>query len=288
METTQYLDGILSYYNPIIEPPIELPLFLKKIKVFTQWISNINTEICITDIKLLEYFDIYYTINFSILYNIESIIKIQKCFRKYITKKNIINNKFKFIIEMLNKEPEKMRICLREIITIIKKYPPRKNENKFIYGKLAEESLNNTFNELGFECIDLDKGHSSGSEYKNDIKLLGIDISIKTKLNKGGDIILINKKSTENHIIKIEVLLCIIKERKLYFIPSNIVDNDEFVKTDIGSISYKSKLIQFINNNYKEYIYTFPYLLDEIELELSSIQEVDIMKKLYNETIKIN
>lgn len=288
----------LSLHNPNIEVHLDMIPRKKIIYIFTQWFSKIIPPISkeyISDPLLLTYYITYYNkyynnmnIESIIIYNnmnnIESIIKIQKWFRKY---NYIISNKFKLIIEILNKEPEKMKKTLFEIIKISKLYPPRKNENKFIYGKLIEKSLINTFTELGFKCSDLDTLCSVGSEYKNDINLLGVNISIKGKLKKSGDIILINKKSTENHIIKLQVLLCIIEERKLYFIPSSIVDNNVFVKNDIGSISYKSKLISHINKNNEEYIYTFPCLSNENELILNTIQEIDIMTKLYIDTIKI-
>jgi hypothetical protein len=205
-----------------------------------------------------------------------------------INSNNIINNKFLAIIEILNNNVDIMLKCYFEIVCISKKYPPQKNENKFIYGKLTEIALFAAFSKIGIKCTDLDEQHSVGSEYKNDLKMFNIDISIKAKLNKKGNIILINKKSTDNHIIRIETLVCVIEEGKLYFIPSNIVDNELYVTRDAGTISYKSSLITMINKSYKQYIYSFPELTEEYKNKLNDIKEIDIYRKLYNESIRLN
>ena len=197
------------------------------------------------------------------------------------------NHKFKSIISILNSNEEIMKNCLFEVLKISKKYPPQKNEMKFIYGKLIEKSLIRSFDKIGFDVTDLDDSHSIGSEYKNDIKMLGVDISIKGKLNKGGNVILINKKSTSAHNINIHLLLCVINEKKLYFIPNNMVDKKKYVKEDSGCISYKSSLFTYINKFHEEYIYTFPDLSEEKMMEISLIEEDDIMTKLYNETIRV-
>jgi hypothetical protein len=48
-----------------------------------------------------------------------------------------------YIIEemKMEKNEDKMRKCYKELIKISKKFPPQKNENKFIYGKLGEKAL---------------------------------------------------------------------------------------------------------------------------------------------------
>jgi hypothetical protein len=202
---------------------------------------------------------------------------------------NIVNNKFIAIIEILtNYNMKIMQQCYFEICCISKMYPPQKNENKFIYGKLVEKSLIHAFCSCGFLCEDLDEKHTDGSEYKNDIKLLQTKFSIKTKLNKGGDIIMINKKSsTYQHTINIDTILCIINEQKIYFIPNNIVNKKTHVKEDAGSFSYKGTLITTINNKYKEYIYYFPELSDLQKTKLIEITEIHIYTKLYNEILKL-
>ncbi len=207
--------------------------------------------------------------------------------KNIIINKNKINNKFIGIIEILNNHNNIMQKCYYELKSISLKYPPQKNENKFIYGKLIELSLINAFKQIGFNCINLDDTHSCGSEYKNDIKMLNINISIKGKLNKGGNIILINKKTTEIHDVKVETLLCIINEGKLYFIPSNIVDNKKYIKEGVGTVEYKSSLITMLNKCHKEYIYSFPELNDHYKKKIDETNEIDIFNKLYQETIRI-
>jgi hypothetical protein len=218
----------------------------------------------------------------------DSVNKIQMWWRKLKNRPicQKINNKFKFIIDLLTQHPDIMTRCLYEITKISILYNPQKNENKFIYGKLIEKSIINAFTIIGFHVTDLDDSHTVGSEYKNDITLLNVDVSIKAKLKKGGDVILINKKSTSKHNINMQLLLCVIQERKLYFIPSNIVDNSVYVKEDAGCISYKSKLFTFIDKQHAEYIYTFPELSMEEKNKLSLLKPIDIMTKLYLDTIQ--
>jgi hypothetical protein len=212
----------------------------------------------------------------------EAITKIQKW---WINKSAVINNKFKLIIELLKQYPSIMRQCLFQLYKISILYNPQKNENKFIYGKLIEKSLIHALDQIGLKVTDLDDNHTVGSEYKNDISLMNTNISIKGKLKKGGDVILINKKSTNKHKINIQLLLCVIQEHKLYFIPSSIVDNAVYVKEDAGCISYKSKLFTMIDKKYNEYIYTFPDLLEDEKQMLSTLKPLDIMRILFKDTI---
>jgi hypothetical protein len=166
-------------------------------------------------------------------------------------------HKFLAIIEILNMNTHVMSKCHEEIYIISKGCPPQKNENKFIYGKLIERSLIRAFLNIGLICIDLDEKHKVGSEYKNDINMLGINISIKAKLNKPGNIILINKKSKSEHDFKVETLVCLVNDGQIIFIPSHIVDWDIYIIQDAGCISYKSTLLTMINKKFKNYIYKF-------------------------------
>ena len=111
-----------------------------------------------------------------------------------------------YIIEemKMEKNEDKMRKCYKELIKISKKFPPQKNENKFIYGKLGEKALISMFENIGIlNIVDLDNLHSVGSEYKNDISINDVNFSIKVKLNRAGDIIMINCKSTSEHTLDI-------------------------------------------------------------------------------------
>lgn len=181
-----------------------------------------------------------------------------------------------------------MQRCYFEFMKISKKFPPQKNENKFIYGKLGELALINTLKELNIKnLIDLDKNHNIGSEYKNDIQIDNTKFSVKLKLNKS-DIVMVNCKSKKEHSIDVNTILVIINERKLYVIPklSSFVNTEEYIKKDAGSISYKSKLITYIENNKREFIYIFPQLSEEQRIEIQNVKEIDIYNKLYESYIK--
>lgn len=179
-----------------------------------------------------------------------------------------------------------MRNCLFEFIKISKKFPPQKNENKFIYGKLGEFVILNILHELNISnIIDLDKKHIKGSEYKNDIQIDKIKFSIKTKLNKPGDVIMINCKSRNDHKIDCNTIITIINEKKLYIIPKSM-ELDEYIKKDSGSILFKSKLFTFINKEHKELIYIFPDITEEQKIIIDNICEVDIYNILYDIHIK--
>jgi len=206
--------------------------------------------------------------------------------KKTIIEFSKINNKMLSIIILINYEYDIMERCYFEILSTAKKFPPAKNENKFVYGKLIEKALINAFIKCGFNCIDLDSKHTVGSEYKNDIRMLNMDISIKALKNKGSSIVLINKNGKKTHNVdNIQMILCIINEGKLYFIPNNLIDNDIYVNDSDSQISYRSKLITMFENKYEKYIYNFPKLSKEYQDKLELITEISIYDKLYEEEI---
>jgi hypothetical protein len=212
----------------------------------------------------------------------KNILRIQSWFRTICNKSR---TKCKIIIDILTLHPTIMSKYLIEILSISKKFPPRKNENKFIYGKLIEKSLLNAFVDIGFNCEDLDKSHASGSEYKNDIKMLRLKYSIKAQMSKG-DVRLINTLSTAKHTINMTLILCVINDRKLYIFPSNIVNQQLYIKKDAGSISYKASLFSWIDKHHPEYIYKFPDLTSEQDIEIQNTQEIMIYDYLYSTFIK--
>jgi hypothetical protein len=190
-----------------------------------------------------------------------------------------------YIIEemKMEKNEDKMRKCYKELIKISKKFPPQKNENKFIYGKLGEKALISMLENIGIlNIVDLDNLHSVGSEYKNDISINDVNFSIKVKLNRAGDIIMINCKSTSEHTLDINTLVIVIKERKIYAIPKTF-NSAEYIKQDSGSISYKNKILTHFTKEYPQYIYTFPEVENEDNSEITAI---DIYNILYNDYIK--
>jgi hypothetical protein len=115
---------------------------------------------------------------------------------------------------------------------------------------------------------------------------LNTKFSIKAKLNYSGNIILINKKSTGIHNIDMNMIVFVINEKKLYIFPSNKIFKP-FLSEDVGSISYKAKIINFINKNYKELIYNFDELNENQNKIIKNTKDMNIMNYLYNEFIKI-
>lgn len=205
---------------------------------------------------------------------------------------SLIQQKYKQTIDIMRdrKNHNIMQKCYYEICKICKIYPPRKNENKMVYGKLAELAIATTLCEMNIECIDLDKLRNVGSQYKNDFKTGDFLVSLKTKKNKkSGDIILINTHSTSDHgdNLEIDLLLCIIEEGKLYFIPHDVIDESIFVKHNPGNIAYANSILKYMDDQYSDFIYTFPALSETQNDEISKMTEVDLMHKLYNETIKL-
>jgi hypothetical protein len=194
---------------------------------------------------------------------------------------------FKKIVETLNlTENEKIASnCFMEINKICQLFPPKKNENKFCYGKIAELAIENMFSKLNLSCLDLDKQHEIGSEYKNDIKLCNINVSVKLAKNLG-DVILINKLFTDNHIIDINLLQCCIKTRKLYFIPYHLVDN-KYIKKNSGCILYKKALYKDFANLHPELIYTFLTLDDKQQNIIDNLQPISYLQDLYDKYVKL-
>lgn len=203
------------------------------------------------------------------------------------TVNNLDHNKCVDLIKIMNQynNKEKMQECYYKFCLIKEKFPPQKNENKFIYGKLGEMALNEMLINIGINVKDLDENHVIGSEYKNYIEIDDIKFSIKVKLNKNGNVIMINCKSTTNHIMDINTIVVVINEKKIYIIPKSF-NTDIYIKRDSGSISFKSSLFTFINKNNKEFIYTFPELnLNQIE-KINNSKKIEVMKNLYETHIK--
>lgn len=206
---------------------------------------------------------------------------LNKVSKKIFKKKQ----KCKKIISLLKTNPEKMKECYYKIKKISCLYPPRKNENKFIYGKLIEISIINYMSKIITDenIIELDKLHSGGSEYKNDTKIFGKKFSIKVT-KSGGNIIIINKHTpTALHKIKnMFFIICHIKKCKLYIFPDVVIPLNK--KTESGSnISYKSSIFKYLDDNFPKLVYSFPELSDEENKTLDDFQEINIYDKLYSE-----
>ena len=222
--------------------------------------------------------------------NYKKILKIQK-FIKCKSKNLNIYYKIKALFEIFNLNILRMQVLLFESNKICKIFPLKKDINKMIYGKLIEKSINNLLLDLNINCIDLDSNcdfNKNGSNYKNDINIFRTNISIKAKLNKTGNIILINKKNKNIHNIDMHLLLFIINEKKLYFIPNYLltIDNNKYIKNTFGSIEFKSSLITYINNYKKQYIYNIPSISEEQSKKNLNINEIEYIEDIYQKYIK--
>lgn len=196
---------------------------------------------------------------------INNIIKIQKWIKNiYIKIKNIINiiTIIDLIILNIKKNNKKHNDLFIKCYKILKKYNPAKNEYKFIYGVLIQKSVIDLLKQIFYDCIDLDLLCKNGSQYKNDCKLnitkyLCLDISIKSKKNKKGNVIIINKNSNNkqynlNNLITIIVL---IELKDIIIIPHNIIP-EKYIQNNDSNISYKSSLFTLLYKHieYKKYI----------------------------------
>ena len=159
----------------------------------------------------------------------------------------------------LIKYPEYMTPLLIDIYTILNKYPPAKNENKFIYGKVAEARIIHWINKI-IPCIDLDKSNTHGAEYKNDCEISfdsnKVKYSIKVSKN-GGEPTLINKRNVSSHTVNdCHFIICHILNKKLY-----IFKHDEtlepFIKENHESIKYKSSIFKYLDRDSNNF-YKFP------------------------------
>jgi hypothetical protein len=167
-----------------------------------------------------------------------------------------------------------------DILSILKKYPPAKNENKFIYGKLAESRIIYWINKI-VPCLDLDKMKHYGSEYKNDcIISTDTDTSIKysIKVSKsGGSPTLINKRNKSEHNVNgCYFIICHIDNRKLYIFKHS-EELDPFIRENHESIQYKSNIFKHLDRNNENY-YTFQPSEELLAFETDVLPTIEEMK----------
>lgn len=187
------------------------------------------------------------------------------------------------LISALNANSYVMRKCFYQIRKILGNFPPAKNENKMIYGKLGEQCLIRAFSTFS-QCEDLDANHAHGSEYKNDCKLFDTYYSIKIS-KSGAAVTLINKNNRDAHVIDHNFIICHIEKKKLYIFPSQVIPTT-FIKDCGPKIDYKSSLFKFMDESLPQFIYTFPELSAEQEDKLLAIREVNIYEKLYQSFVE--
>lgn len=203
--------------------------------------------------------------------------------------KNLLNNmniqSCLNLIKELNKPTnyDIMSKCFVNIFKISRLFPPAKNENKFIYGKLIELELIKTFNKTMI-CNDLDSKHSVGSEYKNDCEINGNKYSIKASKN-GDKITVINKLNKKDYDIDTSFIIINIKNKKLYVFPTKIINKELIVNSD-SNISFKPAIFNYLDKYYNQFIYKFPELDYKKEQEILDSDEVNVYDHLYKNFIK--
>jgi hypothetical protein len=196
--------------------------------------------------------------------NVDSIMKIQRYIKHNILSLYKITDDE--IIEIIITNLKKNKIYHNELfikcLKILKKYPPAKNEYKFIYGNLVQMSVIETLNYIFYNCIDLDKLCVTGSEYKVDCKLyitpnLYRNISIKAKKNKNGSVIIINKRTNNKKydLSELITIIVVIELKDIIIIP-HIVIPSIYIEDNDANITYKSSLFTYLykNDEYKKYI----------------------------------
>jgi len=228
-------------------------------------------------------------------YNNKCIISFQRNLRIYLLKHN--NNIFiDFLINNIKKHNIEHNKLIIIGLIILKKYNPAKNENRFIYGILVQKSVIDIFNKIFHNCIDLDKSHTHGGQYKVDCKLnitkdIYRNISIKAKKNKKGDITIINKNKNKNdHIYYLDDLITIIiifELKDIIILPHKIIPK-EYIENNGANIIYKSSLFTYLYKTpkFKKYIINlneneeFKLFYSKI---LPTIESIDIYDKLFKD-----
>ena len=200
-------------------------------------------------------------------------------------------NRNKELINALSRNEDLMTDLLIAVKTICKQYPPAKNENKFIYGKLIEKKIIEVINKI-LPCIELDADKKVGSEYKNDCSICFsdgyiLDYSIKASKN-GGSPTLVNKRNKSEHDVnKCYFIICHITKERLYIF-NHSDDLNAFLKDSHESIQYKSAVFRYLDKSPDNY-FQFPRnekmrkFNNEI---LPDIKSVDIYSKLLEDLEK--
>jgi len=194
--------------------------------------------------------------------------------------------------ELIRRNPEMQDRFWRKMIKILKSYPPAKNENKFLYGKIGEISfINDIIKKLFPESVELDEAVSMGSCYMNDVSVRDkgykLDLSIKITKNISS-IILINKNSSlpddKYNIMDCCVILINIKLMSIFILPISIVK--EYLKYTGPNIKLRSAVWKYILKNHPEFICKFHMTRVELEKKYPELQEINekkIYEKLYSE-----
>ena len=215
---------------------------------------------------------------------------IQKKWRNIYTTRNF--NQYKSqILNVFNKHNDEVNNMFIKCLKIYHKYPPAKNEYKFIFGGLVQLAFIEFMDKVFHKCVDLDELHHFGSEYKNDCCLyitpyVKFNISIKAKSKTIGNVILINKHGNNvvHNLKNLITFVVILETRQIIIINHNDIPI-EYIKDNDANISYKSSLITFIKKNKPELVYTLnpnEMFKTFIEEEYNEIVPINLYKELYN------
>ena len=195
------------------------------------------------------------------------------------------------VIEVLRARTNKylMQELNFKLQKICRMWPPAKNENKFIYGKLCEKAIIETIDSCNdLTAIDLDASHASGSEYKNDVQIIDNRTSFtknfSIKASKGGGrVTLINCKSTNKHNISdLSVIIAHINSERLYIFDHG-PDFEKHNDTDTGSISYKGSIFTLLKKPEQQlkYAVQLPSLSEAQRRTLNGVQKMHTYDDLY-------
>lgn len=226
--------------------------------------------------------------------------RLQKCWRGYSTRKSK-DIFLPIICRKVKNATNAQTTMFMKSMKIMKKFPPSKNEYKFIFGNLVQCAVNECLSSIFYKSYDLDKNHSYGSEYKNDTKIyltkyVSFKISIKAKSTNKSSIILINKHTNQYDITKTQnkkrynlnnLITCVVtlREPAIYFIDHNTVPCN-YVKDSPSNISYKSSLItHYKNTNHPMYLpmVSTTQMKEFMMNILPTIEPYDIYDELFNQ-----
>jgi hypothetical protein len=220
---------------------------------------------------------------------------IQRTYRNYIYNNKIKNNELNNFISLLKEQEQVDRLdkMYIEIIKVLKCFPPAKNENKMVYGKLIENSIIKYINEI-IPCEDLDKKCKVGSNYKYDCKIMNTNYSIKV-MKQQSNVIVINKNSNKSHTLNgMCFIVCDINLAKLYVFRIDKEFNkllgyklNKYIKNNDSNISFTSALFTQLKKHPSKYI-NFPKSIiysNNID-NINNIQEVNPFEYLYKNFIE--
>ena len=188
----------------------------------------------------------------------DKVKKIQSCVRGFLVRNQFATH----LVSALTREyrREEMEKSFLRLHNILQRYPPHKDENKFIYGKLVELEIIQTLNRF-FPCHELDSrtGKKQGSEYKNDVCFPTFRIKFSIKATKNGSsITIINKRHSQRHSIRnMGFIIMNFRSSSLYIFRHNR-SLDPFLHETGSTLNYRSSLFRFLEKHFPQNIYRFP------------------------------